>query len=68
MCACYQFLAADSLPDLTREYIYTLQSVHQLTATICQIRQIRSQVHIYILFRFNVINTVTLSCSVMYGS
>jgi len=39
-----QFLATDSLPDLTREYVYTLQSVHQLTATVWQIKQIRSQV------------------------
>jgi len=39
-----QFLEADSLADLTREYIYTLQSVQQLTATVWQIKQIRSQV------------------------
>jgi len=42
-----QFLEADNLPDLTREYIYTLQSVHQLTAIVWHIKQIRSQVSVH---------------------
>jgi len=49
MCVCSQFLEADNLPDLTREYMYTLQSVHQLTATVWQIKQIRSQVFIFFI-------------------
>jgi len=41
-----QFLESDSVAELTREYVYSLQSVHQLTATVWQIKQIRSQVQL----------------------